>query len=421
MIPTRPIVITLFLAASAGNARGAEQAATGLQACIDSARQADMICSKLADSPAQWLDCFVHARNEQLACLQRALPDAPARTTATDDNPDAQPRHSAPEPATSIVSSQSAPQDDVQARAPDIAREDRATQPDPLTGPQETAEKQEPDAKKATDSPAAASNVADPSTSTKTAEPPTDTASITPQPGPAPQQSVAPAVETQPPAPPADAVSGPKEAKEARAAAPTETLRDSPKDALKDALRAKDLAKEPSNDSTATAVTAPAKPETPATKQPVQSWLVSEMSSPLDYRPMLTAIIHPTSSSEGGPSSLTIRCLGRQQTSLSIQSGGTWRAARKNAVIVDHQVDDGSAVRQVWTLSVDAKSATYAGDTIALLRSFPGETQLTINVRDAGNTRHDATFQLAGWESVRKQIAKACNWPKPDAQASSGR
>jgi hypothetical protein len=136
---------------------------------------------------------------------------------------------------------------------------------------------------------------------------------------------------------------------------------------------------------------------------------------------MLTAIIHPTSSSEGGPSSLTIRCLGRQQTSLSIQSGGTWRAARKNAVIVDHQVDDGSAVRQVWTLSVDAKSATYAGDTIALLRSFPGETQLTINVRDAGNTRHDATFQLAGWESVRKQIAKACNWPKPDAQASSGR
>jgi hypothetical protein len=290
----------------------------------------------------------------------------------------------------------------VQVKAPGIPREDRASQPDPLTGPKETAEKQRPDTKKAADSPAAAPNVAEPSTSAKTAEAPADTASITPQPGPPPQQRVTPAVETQPPSPPADAVSGPKEV-------------------LNEAPSEKDLAKKPNKNSTTTAVTAPAKPETPATKQPVQSWLVSEMSSPLDYRPMLTAIIHPTSSSEGGPSSLTIRCLGGQRTSLSIQSVGRWRAARKNALTVDHQIDDRSAVRQVWTLSADAKSATYSGDTIALLWSFPGETQLTINVPRDGNARHDATFRLAGWESVRKRIATACNWPQPDAQASSGR
>ncbi len=162
-----------------------------------------------------------------------------------------------------------------------------------------------------------------------------------------------------------------------------------------------------------------AKADAPAAKQPAQSWLVSEMPSPIDYRPLLTAVIHPTSSSEGGPSGLTIRCLGGQ-TGISIQTAGVWRAVRKNALAVDHQINDQSVVRQMWTLSTDAKTATYAGDPVALLRSLPEGTRLTINVSDGGNARHDATFLLAGWETVRNWIGTACKWPKADAQALSG-
>jgi hypothetical protein len=78
-------------------------------------------------------------------------------------------------------------------------------------------------------------------------------------------------------------------------------------------------------------------------------------------------------------------------------------------------------VRQTWTLSSDAKNATYAGDPVALIRSLPEGTRLTINVPDSINARHDATFVLTGLEAVRNRIGTTCKWPKANAQASSGR
>jgi hypothetical protein len=76
-------------------------------------------------------------------------------------------------------------------------------------------------------------------------------------------------------------------------------------------------------------------------------------------------------------------------------------------------------VRQIWNLSVDAKTATYAGDAVELLRSFPDAARLTVNVPDATNVRHDATFVLTGWDTVRRRLEAACKWPKATDQASS--
>jgi hypothetical protein len=637
MIPARPIVITLLLAASAGSARGGDQTITGLQACIDNARQADATCSKLTDDPAQRLDCFDRARNEQLACLQRALPDAAAKTTATEGDRHTRPREAAPKAATSDAPAQPAPQKSQQAKVPD--------HPTPQTGSQKNAPKNPPAS--------SASSGVEPSTNSTTADAPADTASITANTKPAPQPSAAPAVQNTPPARQADALSEPKEPAKEAVKAPTKTdappdtasnkestkrvpqapttqtfenpppahqaeAPSGPKEPAKDSAKAstktdtpteaasnkestkpapqppatqtvenppphqaeapsepkepaKDSAKasaktgapteaasnkestkpapqppatqtvenpaparqagapsepkEPANDSAKAATDAPAEaasskesakpaptrtvespppahqagepkepakdsakapaktdapteaasnkestkpppqppatqtvqspaparkadavsepkepvkdavkdsaktPDTtataktvaaPAAKQPAPNWLVSEMPSPIDYRPLLTAVIHATSSSDGGPGSLTIRCIGGQ-TALSIHTEGTWRAQRKNALPVDHQINEQSAVRQMWILSADAKSATYSGDTISLLKSLPEGTRLTINVPDGANAKHDATFQLTGWDTVRKRIGTACKWPSADAQASSGR
>jgi hypothetical protein len=488
MKPARPIVITLLLAASAAIAHAADQAGAGLQACIDNARQADATCSKLTNDPSQRLDCFQRARDEQLACLQRALPDIPARTTTTDGDRGAQPREPAPKAATS----------------------DAPPQP----SPQETAQKKALDGKNAADG--STSNVTEPSGSRTATDAPSDTASITTNSTPAPQPPATPTVESPPAARQADAVGEPKSpAKEltkdsavdltkspAKMGTPADTTSattnstpapqppatptiESPSPARQvDAVSepktptkelTKELTKTPAKADTPAgtastttniapapqppatlsvesppptrqAVTEPKNPAgdsartpdkplaktpdrtpdrtpdkmaAPAAKQPESTWVVSEMPSPIDYRPLLTAVIRPTSRSEGGPSGLTIRCLGGQ-TGISIYTEGAWHAARKNALPVDHQINDQSVVRQTWTLSTDAKSATYTGDPVALLRSLPEGTRLTINVPDGANARNEATFLLAGWEAVRKRIGTTCKWPKANAQASSG-
>jgi hypothetical protein len=63
----------------------------------------------------------------------------------------------------------------------------------------------------------------------------------------------------------------------------------------------------------------------------------------------------------------------------------------------------------------------YAENTIELLRSLPDGARLTVNVPDGANARHEATFQLAGWDAIRKKIATACKWPKMTDQASGQR
>ena len=49
MIPARPFVIALLLSVSAGGANAADDPDKGLVACVEKARKADAICSKLTD------------------------------------------------------------------------------------------------------------------------------------------------------------------------------------------------------------------------------------------------------------------------------------------------------------------------------------------------------------------------------------
>jgi Type VI secretion system VasI, EvfG, VC_A0118 len=158
----------------------------------------------------------------------------------------------------------------------------------------------------------------------------------------------------------------------------------------------------------------------PRVRPPQSSWLVSETTSPVDYGPLLTAVIRPTSGSPGGPVSLAIRCRGGQ-TALLIRTEGTWHAARRNALPVDFKINDQTAVRQNWTLSADAKIANYADDPVELLRSLPDGARLSVSVPDGADAQQQATFLLAGWDAIRKRVETACKWPKTTTEASSGK
>ena len=171
--------------------------------------------------------------------------------------------------------------------------------------------------------------------------------------------------------------------------------------------------------------TAPASPNEPpagiAQNQPSDTaWLVSETTSPVDYSPFITAVIHSTSSVKDAPSTLAVRCRG-SRTELLFRTKGTWRATRASEVRVDYQINDQPFVKLQWTVSADGATASYKDDAVELLRSLPEGARLKISVFDGRGPGQEATFQLTGLDSVRTKIGLACKWPPTADKMSSGR
>jgi hypothetical protein len=149
------------------------------------------------------------------------------------------------------------------------------------------------------------------------------------------------------------------------------------------------------------------------------AWVVSETTSPVDYSPLITAVIRSTSSVKDAPNTLAVRCRGLR-TELLLRMEGTWPASRASEVQVDYQINDQPFVRLQWTVSADGKTASYKDDAVGLLRSLPENARLKISVFDGQGLGQEATFQLTGLNSVRKKIALACKWPPTADQMSLG-
>ena len=148
------------------------------------------------------------------------------------------------------------------------------------------------------------------------------------------------------------------------------------------------------------------------------NWVVSETTSPIDYSPLVTALIHSMSQVKDAPNTLTIRCRG-QHTELQVRTDGAWGTTRGNEIHVDYQVNDQPAVGLQWILSADGKTAIYKDDSVALLQSLPEGARLKINVTDRASSSHEAMFHLDGWDAVRKKIGTACKWARTADKASS--
>jgi Type VI secretion system VasI, EvfG, VC_A0118 len=157
----------------------------------------------------------------------------------------------------------------------------------------------------------------------------------------------------------------------------------------------------------------PAKPED-------TNWIVSETTSPVDYSPLVTAVIRSTTSLQDAPNTLVIRCLG-PRTEILLRTQGTWRVSRSNTVQVDYQIDDQPLARLQWIMSADGKTASYGNDAFGFLQSLPEGARLKINVLDRAGAGHEATFQLAGLDAVRKRIAVPCKWTTAADKMSSGK
>jgi hypothetical protein len=153
-----------------------------------------------------------------------------------------------------------------------------------------------------------------------------------------------------------------------------------------------------------------------AAPDPVQppgpNWIISETTSPVDYRPQIAALTTArASSSQDAPSSLAIHCRA-QRTELIISTTGSWKQATDGEVKVVYRINEEPSVEQRWRPAEAGRSLAFRGDVVRFLRSMPDGGQILVSVYVGKSPPYESTFKLAGLDPVRRKIAAACNWPQ---------
>jgi hypothetical protein len=161
-------------------------------------------------------------------------------------------------------------------------------------------------------------------------------------------------------------------------------------------------------------VTAPEKPE-PLAEQP-RDWIVSEMASPIDYSPIMTAELPALSStSPEAPSALVLRCR-NGRTELAVRTRGTWRPSRTGDVEVTMTTDGSVAAHFGWQLAADGKSASSREDAAGVVQGFSAR-KMSIAISDKAGNSGAAEFDLSGINTVRPKLAATCQRARSEAQS----
>ena len=84
------------------------------------------------------------------------------------------------------------------------------------------------------------------------------------------------------------------------------------------------------------------------------NWTVSEMSSPVDYSPVVTAALRARSENRIKPAALVVRCHGGR-SELGLRMEGIPRPSRGNEILVAQQINDQPTVKSRWTASADGR------------------------------------------------------------------
>src|SRR5215212_1206899 len=151
----------------------------------------------------------------------------------------------------------------------------------------------------------------------------------------------------------------------------------------------------------------------PEAAQPPQAsnWIISETTSPVDYRPQITAITTARTSSQDAPSSLAIQCRA-QRTELIISTTGSWKHAPDGVVKVIYRINQQPPVEQHWKPAETGRSLAFEGDVVRFLRSMPDGGRILVKVYAGKAPAYESTFKLVGLDPVRRKVAAACNWPQ---------
>lgn len=151
-----------------------------------------------------------------------------------------------------------------------------------------------------------------------------------------------------------------------------------------------------------------------ASAPPANRWIVSETTSPIDYSPLVSAVLEPVQRGDNGPISLAIHCRAKRiELSLQFRGNSAWR----NEPQIYFQIEDQPPTLLDWSWSTDGKIATLNNDPVSLLQSLPDGSTLKIRAND--RALQNTAFRLVGLDGIKTKIAAACNWAPQQAQTSA--
>jgi len=145
------------------------------------------------------------------------------------------------------------------------------------------------------------------------------------------------------------------------------------------------------------------------------NWIVSEMASPVNYSPIVTATTYARGGSESSLTQLSIACRAGR-TELIVSGPGLSGAAAEFTAV--YRVDDGQPRQASASTSAVGSGAVFKGDIVQMLSSLPEDGELDIRLLPRPGSVHEGRFSLAGLKPVRDKIAAACKWPSVFRQAN---
>src|SRR5258708_39136475 len=110
---------------------------------------------------------------------------------------------------------------------------------------------------------------------------------------------------------------------------------------------------------------------TPDAVQPQgPNWIVSETTSPVDYKPQIAALTTARASSQDAPSSFAIHCRA-QRTELIISTTGSWKQATDGEVKVVYRINEEPPVEQRWRPAEAGEGLAFPGAVVRFPRPLP--------------------------------------------------
>lgn len=144
------------------------------------------------------------------------------------------------------------------------------------------------------------------------------------------------------------------------------------------------------------------------------NWTPNVDTNPLDDSKVITAHLSSESGQSrfGGPVSLVARCESNKTELYVIWEdylGDDSRDVYDEYKNVEVRVGTSSARSERWGISTD-KKATFAPNSVDLLKSMKGADRLVLQTTPYNENPITAVFPLKGMESAIGPIAKECGW-----------
>ena len=147
----------------------------------------------------------------------------------------------------------------------------------------------------------------------------------------------------------------------------------------------------------------------PAAAPSEASWVISQTKSPIDYAPIVTATISSRDLAGHSAMQFSIRCW-RGQTELAV--GGPAVPDSGDNYAVSYRINDGQPVQLPGSATAIARRVALKTDALAVIRSLPGNGELVLRLSPRVGQVQEASFPLAGLDTVRAKIAAPCQWPQ---------